>query len=153
MGAGAFPTELDGDLADYIRNRGREFGTVTGRPRRVGFLDTVALRYACRISGIDSLAIMLFDVLSGVGELKICTHYELDGKRIDFVPSTVNAYSRCKPIYTDMPVWTEDISSCRTFDELPTNAKAYLKKIEELTEIPIDYVSVGPDRVQTIAVK
>lgn len=153
VGAGAFPTELDGDLADYIRNRGREFGTVTGRPRRVGFLDTVALRYACRISGIDSLAIMLFDVLSGVRELKICTHYELDGKRIDFVPSTVNAYSRCKPIYTDMPVWTEDISSCRTFDELPANAKAYLKKIEELTEIPIDYVSVGPDRVQTIAIK
>lgn len=153
VGAGAFPTELDGDLADYIRERGREYGTVTGRPRRVGYLDTVALRYACRISGIDSLAVMLFDVLSGINELKICTHYLLDGKQIDYIPSTVSDYERCQPIYIDMPVWNEDITSCTNFDQLPQNAKAYLKKIEELTDTPIKYVSVGPDRVQTIEIK
>lgn len=153
VGAGAFPTELEGDLADYIRERGREYGTVTGRPRRVGYLDTVALRYACRISGIDSLAVMLFDVLSGINELKICTHYLLDGKQIDYVPSTVSDYERCQPIYIDMPVWNEDITSCTNFDQLPQNAKAYLKKIEELTDTPIKYVSVGPDRVQTIEIK
>ena len=152
VGAGSFPTELDGDLAHYIRERGREYGTVTGRPRRVGYLDIVALRHACRISGIDSLAIMLFDVLSGVSELKICTAYNLDGKIIDFIPSTLSAYNRCQPIYIDMPSWNEDISQVRTFDELPENAKFYLKKIEELTETKISYISVGPDRLQTIVV-
>ncbi len=153
VGAGAFPTELDGDLAHYIRERGREYGTVTGRPRRVGYLDTVALAYACRISGIDSLAVMLFDVLSGMKELKICTHYILDGKKIDYIPSTVSDYERCEPVYIDMPVWEEDITLCKNYDELPENAKKYLKKIEELTGTPIEYVSVGPDRIQTIEIK
>ena len=150
VGAGSFPTELDGDLAHYIRERGREYGTVTGRPRRIGFLDIVALRHACRISGIDTLAIMLFDVLSGVSELKICTKYELDGKIIDYIPSTLSDYNRCKPIYIDMPTWNEDISEIKNFDALPENAKFYLKKIEELTGVKISIVSVGPDRTQTI---
>jgi len=152
VGAGSFPTEIDGDLADYIREKGCEYGTVTGRPRRIGYLDTVALRYACRIAGIDSLAVMLFDVLSGIKELKICTNYEFDGKIIDYIPGTLSAYGRCKPIYIDMPTWNEDISVCKTFDELPKNAKLYLKKIEELTDIHISYVSVGPDRTQTIEI-
>lgn len=153
VGAGAFPTELDGDLAHYIRERGREYGTVTGRPRRVGYLDTVALAHACRISGIDSLAVMLFDVLSGAKELKICTHYMLDGKKIDYIPSTISDYERCEPVYVDMPVWNEEITSCKSYDELPEKAKKYLKKIEELVGTPIEYVSVGPDRVQTIEVR
>ncbi len=152
VGAGGFATELEGDIAHYIRERGREYGTVTGRPRRVGYLDTVALRHACRISGIDSLAMMLFDVLSGVKELKICTHYELDGKKIDYIPSVLSQYNRCKPIYIDMPTWNEEITECKSFEELPDNAKLYLKKVEELTETRISYVSVGPDRLQTIKV-
>jgi adenylosuccinate synthase len=152
VGAGAFPTELDGDLAHYIREKGKEYGTVTGRPRRIGYLDTVALRHACRISGIDSLAIMLFDVLSGIKELKICTHYELDGQVIDYVPSTLSACSRCKPIYIDMPTWNEDITNIRNFNDLPENAKLYLKKIEELAKTPISHVSVGADRTQTIEI-
>ena len=153
VGAGAFPTELEGELADYIRERGREFGTVTGRPRRVGYLDTVALRHACRISGIDSLAVMLFDVLSGVKKLKICRAYRLNGQEIDYIPSVLSEFDKCEPIYIDMPTWHEDITACRSYAELPDNAKAYLKKIEELTEVSISYVSVGPDRTQTIEVK
>jgi len=108
------------------------------------------LRHACRISGVDTLAIMLFDVLSGVSELKICDKYELDGKIIDHIPSTFSAYNRCKPIYIDMPIWNEDISGIRNFDDLPENAKFYLKKIEELVGVKISVVSVGPDRTQTI---
>jgi adenylosuccinate synthase len=150
VGAGAFPTELGGDLANYIRERGHEYGTVTGRPRRVGFLDTVALRHSCRISGIDSLAVMLFDVLSGIKELKICTHYELDGEVIDYIPSTLSAYSRCKPIFVSMPTWKQDITNIHKFDDLPENAKLYLYKIEQLTETEISHISVGPDRLQTI---
>lgn len=153
VGAGAFPTELESDLAHYIRERGREYGTVTGRLRRVGYLDTVALAHACRISGIDTLAVMLFDVLSGIKELKICTHYVLDGKKIDYIPSTISDYERCEPVYVDMPVWNEEITTCKSYDKLPENAKKYLKKIEELVGTPIEYVSVGPDRVQTIEVK
>jgi adenylosuccinate synthase len=152
VGAGCFPTELDGDLAHFIRERGREYGTVTGRPRRIGFLDAVALRYACRISGIDSLAVMLFDVLSGISELKICTHYELNGKIIDSIPSVLSAYNRCNPVYIDMPIWQEDISHIKNFDDLPDNAKLYLNKIEELTGVKISFVSVGPDRTQTIII-
>ncbi|MDR2684691.1 MAG: adenylosuccinate synthase [Prevotellaceae bacterium] len=152
VGAGAFPTELDGGLAHYIRERGHEYGTVTGRPRRIGFLDTVALRHACRISGIDSLAIMLFDVLSGISELKICTHYELNGKKIDHIPSTMSAYQCCKPIYIDMPTWNEEISNVRKYESLPEDAKLYLRKIEELVGVKISYVSVGADRTQTIEI-
>lgn len=150
VGAGAFPTELDGDLATYIRERGREYGTVTGRPRRVGCLDTVALRHACSVSGIDYLAIMLFDVLAGIETLKICTAYELDGTIIDYVPSTLSAYERCKPIYIELPGWQEDISDIKEFEKLPHNAQNYLYKIEELTHCKITVVSVGPDRNQTI---
>ncbi|MDR1544853.1 MAG: adenylosuccinate synthase [Prevotellaceae bacterium] len=152
VGAGPFPTELEGDLAHYIRERGHEYGTVTGRPRRVGYLDMVALRHACRISGIDSLAIMLFDVLSCVKELKICTHYELDGEKIDCIPSTLSAYQRCKPMYIDMPTWNEEITEVKKYADLPENAKLYLQKIEELVGVKISHVSVGPDRTQTIEI-
>ena len=153
VGAGPFPTELDGALADYIRERGHEYGTVTGRPRRVGYLDAVALRHAVRVSGINYLSIMLFDVLTGVETLKICNAYELDGRTIDYVPSTISSYERCRPIYVELPGWTEDITGVRSLDTLPENAKAYLRKIEELTGTEIAVVSVGPDRTQTIVVK
>lgn len=150
VGAGPFPTELDGELAHYIRERGHEYGTVTGRPRRVGYLDVAALKHACRISGINYLSIMLFDVLSGLETVKICTGYELDGKVIDYVPATINALERCKPVYIEMPGWTEDLSAMKSYDELPENAKAYISKIEELTNTEVAVISVGPDRTQTI---
>lgn len=150
VGAGPFPTEIDGPLADQIRERGHEFGTVTGRPRRVGYLDTVALRHACMVSGIDFLSVMLFDVLSGLETIKICDAYELDGKLIDYVPSTLSDYERCKPHYVEMKGWQEDITNVRNYDELPEAAKAYLRKIEELTGVEVAVISVGPDRTQTI---
>ncbi len=153
VGAGPFPTEIDGDLAHYIRERGHEYGTVTGRPRRVGYLDAVALRHACRVSGINYLSIMLFDVLSGLKTVKICTAYELDGKKIDYVPSTLSALERCKPIFIELPGWNEEITEIRDFEKLPDNAKQYLRKIEELTNTEIAIVSVGPDRTQTIIKK
>ena len=153
VGAGPFPTEIEGDLANYIRERGHEYGTVTGRPRRVGYLDAVALRHACRVSGINYLSIMLFDVLSGLKTVKICTGYELDGKEIDYVPSTLSALERCKPIFIELPGWDEEITDIRDYEKLPNNAKQYLRKIEELTNTEIAIVSVGPDRTQTIIKK
>ncbi len=153
VGAGPFPTEIDGDLAHYIRERGHEYGTVTGRPRRVGYLDAVALRHACRVSGINYLSIMLFDVLSGLKTVKICTAYELDGKEIDYVPATLSALERCKPVFIELPGWNEEITEIRDFEKLPDNAKQYLRKIEELTNTEIAIVSVGPDRTQTIIKK
>lgn len=153
VGEGPFPTELDGDLAHYIRERGHEYGTVTKRPRRVGYLDCVALNYARRISGINYLALMLFDVLSGLETLKICYAYEMDGKIINTVPATLEEYQICKPLYIEMPGWEEDITNVTSFDELPLNAQNYIRKIEELTKTEIVLFSVGPDRKQTIKLK
>ena len=153
VGEGPFPTELDGDLAHYIRERGHEYGTVTKRPRRVGYLDCVALNYARRVSGINYLALMLFDVLSGLDEIKICYAYELDGKKINTVPATLSELERVKPLYVTMKGWKEDITNVKSFDELPLNAQLYLRKIEELTKTEIVLFSVGPDRLQTIKLK
>lgn len=150
VGEGPFPSELHNELGDLIREKGHEYGTVTKRPRRVGYLDTVVLNHAIRVSGIQYLSVMLFDVLSNIPELKICYAYELDGKVIDYIPSTLSEYERCKPLYITMPTWNEDITHVHSFDELPENAKAYLRKIEELTYRKIAIFSIGPDREQTI---
>lgn len=150
VGEGPFPTELEGETAAYIRERGNEYGTVTGRPRRVGWLDTVVLNHTRRVSGIDYLALMLFDVMSGLDKVKICVAYELDGKRIESIPSTIPQFQRCKPVYIELPGWKEDISGIKSFDELPQQAKDYIGKIEELTNIKVAVLSVGPDRLQTV---
>ncbi len=153
VGEGPFPTEIEGELAGYIRERGHEYGTVTKRPRRVGYLDCVALNYARRVAGINYLSLMLFDVLSGLDKIKICYAYSLDGKIINTVPASLDEYYRCKPIYLEMDGWNEDISNVRSFEELPLNAQKYLRKIEELTKTEIVIFSVGPDRLQTIKLK
>ena len=152
VGEGPFPTELFDELAHEIRERGHEYGTVTGRPRRIGWFDGVVARYTSQLAGINHWALMLFDVLSGLDTVKICTHYELDGKLIDTPPSTISKLSRCKPVYVELPGWKEDISGMKTYDELPENAKNYVKKIEEITGVPVGVISVGPDRTQTIIV-
>lgn len=152
VGAGPFPTEIDGELAHEIRERGHEYGTVTGRPRRVGWLDAVVARYTSRLAGITQWAIMLLDVLSGLDKIKICVAYDLDGKEITTPPSTIATLARCKPVYIELDGWKEDISGIRDFDRLPENAKAYIRKIEELTKTPVGMISVGPDRSQTIIV-
>jgi adenylosuccinate synthase len=153
VGEGAFPTEIMGETASYIRERGHEYGTVTKRPRRIGWIDTVSLNYARRVSGINYIALMLLDVLTGLDEIKICYKYEMDGSIIDFVPSAIKELEKVKPVYLTLPGWTEDISKIKSFEDLPDNAKTYIKKIEELTKTEVALISVGPDRLDTIKVK
>jgi adenylosuccinate synthase len=153
VGEGAFPTEIMGETASYIRERGHEYGTVTKRPRRIGWIDTVSLNYARRVSGINYIALMLLDVLTGLDEIKICYKYEMDGSIIDFVPSSIKEFEKVKPVYLTLPGWTEDISKIKSFEDLPDNAKTYIKKIEELTKTEVALISVGPDRLNTIKVK
>ena len=150
VGAGPFPTEIDGPLADSIREKGHEFGTVTHRPRRVGWLDLPQLKYVIEISGIKRVALMLLDVLSAVDELKLCTGYFIDGKEIDYMPSTVAELEKVEPQFITMPSWKEDISSIRNYDELPLNCRRYLETIEEKLGVKIAMVSVGPDKEATI---
>jgi adenylosuccinate synthase len=152
VGEGAFPTEIFGERADQIRETGHEYGTVTGRPRRIGWFDAVVARYTSRLAGIDNWALMLFDVLSGLDKVCICTGYELDGKVITSPPATVSALSRCKPILVEMEGWKEDITNCTEFDQLPEAAKAYVRKIEEVTGVKVGIISVGADRKKTIII-
>ncbi len=153
VGSGVFPTEFEDETAKYIREVGHEYGTTTGRPRRIGWLDTVIVNHARRVSGLSGLSIMLLDVLSGVETLKICVGYKLDGKEINYVPANIKAYERCEPIYIEMPGFSEDITNVKSFDELPLNAKNYLNKIEEYSNVKIKMFSVGPDRRQTIEIE
>jgi adenylosuccinate synthase len=150
VGGGPFPTEQDNDTGQYLRDRGNEYGTVTRRPRRCGWLDAVAVRYTARLSGVDEIAVMLLDVLSGLEELKICTAYELQGERSLRFPSHVDDLRSVTPVYESMKGWQEDISNCRRLDQIPGAARAYLERISELVGRPVTMVSVGPEREQTI---
>jgi adenylosuccinate synthase len=152
VGGGPFPTEQDNEIGQTLRDRGNEYGTATRRPRRCGWLDAVALRYTARLSGVDSIAVMLLDVLSGLAEVKICTAYELDGHQITRFPSHVDDVRRVVPVYETLAGWQEEVTDCRRFDALPANAQAYLRRISELVGQPIEIVSVGPERDQTIVV-
>ena len=153
VGGGYFATEFEDETAKTIRNIGNEYGTTTGRPRRIGWLDTVALRHSKRISGITGLSIMLLDVLSGIDVLKICVAYRLHEDIIDYIPASIKEVEQCEPIYIELPGWNEDITKITNFSDLPDNAKSYLNKISELTGIEIAIFSVGPDRTQTIVLK
>lgn len=153
VGAGPFPTEIEGELADTIRERGHEYGTVTKRPRRVGYLDAVVLKHAVKVSAINNWSLMLFDVLSGIDELKIATGYKYNGKEIHHMPGTLSEFEKCEPIYITLPGFKEDISHVTSFEELPINAQNYIRKIEEITGVDVAMFSVGPDRLQTIVMK
>ncbi len=156
VGRGPFPAELnDGPdgIGERIRKVGREYGTVTGRPRRCGWFDSVAVRYTAALAGADEITVMLLDVLSGLPELKVCTAYEFNGERITHFPSDAYKLEQCKPIYETLQGWTEDITTCRKFTDLPKAAQRYVDRIRELVELPVAVVSVGPDRAQTILLK
>lgn len=153
VGAGPFPTELTDEIGDQIRETGHEYGTVTGRPRRVGWFDSVAMRHARRVSGLSCLSLNLLDVLTGLKTVKICKAYKLDGKEIDYYPASLKELDRCEPVYEELPGWDEDITGVKKFEDLPVNAQNYLKRISELSETPLATVSVGADRIQTIIVK
>ena len=152
VGGGPCPTEQDNDIGRRIRDRGNEYGTVTRRPRRCGWFDAVAARYSVRLGGVGSLALMLLDVLSGFDELKICTAYEIDGKRIRYFPGQIEDLRNAVPVYETLPGWKEEITGVRRLIDLPENARRYVARISELLDKPIEIVSVGPDRVQTIFV-
>jgi adenylosuccinate synthase len=152
VGGGPFPTEQDNETGEHIRRRGNEYGTVTRRPRRCGWFDAVAARYTTRLSGVDVLAVMLLDVLSELPELKVCTAYELDGQRISDFPSHVDDLRQVVPVYETLPGWQTDITGVRRVGDLPINARKYLDRLSELLRRPVEVVSVGPDREQTMFV-
>lgn len=152
VGSGAFVSEIEDDIASYIRERGHEYGTTTGRARRIGWFDSVVINHTRRVSGLTDLSIMLLDVLTGLEKIKICTHYILNDKKIDYIPALIEDLKICKPVFEELDGWNEDITSCRSFEELPINAQKYLNRIEELTKTQISLISVGPDRNQTIIV-
>ena len=149
VGDGPFPTELLDEVGDRIREVGHEYGTTTGRPRRVGWFDSVVMRHSRRVSGITNLSLNSIDVLSGLDTVKICLAYDLDGERIDHYPASLEQLKRCKPIYEELPGWSEDITGCRSLDELPENARDYVRRVGELVGVRISTFSVGPDRDQT----
>ena len=153
VGRGPFPTELTDETGERIRKVGREYGTVTGRPRRVGWFDAVAVRYTATLSGADEITVMLLDVLSGHPELKLCTTYRYDGEPRAHFPSDSFELERCEPVFETMPGWAEDISTCRKLADLPAAARRYVDRIGELAGLPVSVVSVGPDRDQTIHLK
>ncbi|WML55425.1 adenylosuccinate synthase [Neobacillus sp. PS3-12] len=149
VGDGPFPTELNNEIGDRIREVGREYGTVTGRPRRIGWYDSVVVRHARRVSGITDLSLNSIDVLTGLETVKICTAYRYDGQLIDEYPANLNILKKCEPVYEELPGWTEDITSCKSLDELPANARHYIERVSQLTGIPLSTFSVGPAREQT----
>nr|MBO2480113.1 adenylosuccinate synthase [Bacillota bacterium] len=153
VGDGPFPTELHDEIGDRIREVGREYGTTTGRPRRVGWFDSVIVRHARRVSGITGLALNSIDVLTGIPTLKVCVAYRYRGKQLDHFPASINVLRECEPVYEELPGWTEDITGVRSLDELPINARHYVERITQLTGIPLVTFSVGPGREQTCLVR
>ncbi len=152
VGRGPFPTELFDAIGDTIQKKGAEFGATTGRKRRCGWLDTVLLRNAARLNGLTGLVITKIDVLDGLESLKICTGYECNGETLDDFPANLKILEACKPVFETFPGWSENISGIRKIGDLPKNARNYLDRIEELLETPIDIVSVGPGRDETIII-
>ncbi|MEY3105287.1 MAG: adenylosuccinate synthase [Betaproteobacteria bacterium] len=150
VGSGPFPSELHDDIGKHLGQVGQEFGSVTGRPRRCGWLDVAALKRSIEINGVDGLCLTKLDVLDGLSEVKICTHYEVDGKAIDRLPFGAQALSRCVPVYESLAGWQQSTAGIRSWDDLPDRARHYLHRVEELAGARIDLVSTGADRQDTI---
>jgi adenylosuccinate synthase len=153
VGSGPYPTEIHDSVADVIREKGAEFGTITGRPRRCGWFDAVAMKRAVRLNGIDSLVITKLDVLNGIEKIKVCTAYILDGKEIDDLPSLATELDKVEARYIELPGWGDEILKARDFQDLPENAKKFLKTISELSECPVSIASIGAERESTIYTK
>ena len=151
VGKGPFPTELNDETGETIRNKGGEFGTTTGRPRRTGWFDAVIVRHSVRVNGLDSLAVNKLDTLSGLDTLKVCVAYKKpDGTVTNYFPPTLEELEGCEPVYEEFEGFNEDISKCRTFDELPQACKKYIERLEEICDCRISMVGVGPDRTQIL---
>ena len=150
VGAGPFPTELLDETGDNLRELGHEFGTVTGRPRRCGWLDLMVVKYAAGLNSLDYLAITRLDILDSFKELKICVGYKLNGKDVEGFPANLKDLEACEAVYETLPGWETDISGIRKYEDLPENARKYVERIAEVTGVPLGIVSVGPNRNQTI---
>ena len=150
VGEGPFPTELLDDSGEFLRKTGAEFGVTTGRPRRCGWMDTVIGRYAYRINGITDFVLTKLDVLSGLEKVPVCVAYDVDGVRYDEMPADQSAFHHAKPIYEELPGWFEDITHCRTYEELPANCRAYVEFVEERIGARISVIGVGPGRSEII---
>lgn len=150
VGAGPFPTELTNETGEYLAEKGFEFGTTTGRKRRCGWLDIVLLKYAAMLNGLNSIALTKLDVLTGLEKIKICVAYEYEGKTYEDYPFHQTIFHKAKPVYEEFPGWTSDISEATSFAQLPKRAQDFIKKIEELSGVPVSIISVGPKRTQTI---
>ena len=150
IGAGPFPTELKDETGDLIRERGHEYGTVTGRPRSCGWFDAVAARFSTRINGFTGAAVTRLDILDTFPLLKICVGYKLDGKTIDYFPSSIAVLERCQPVYEELPGWQVPTTHIREYEQLPPQARQYITRLEELTSCPANIICVGPEREQTI---
>lgn len=150
VGGGPFPTELLDDTGSYLQAKGHEYGATTGRPRRCGWLDAVVLRESVRLNGIKQFALTKLDVMQNLPQLEICVAYDLDGKRLEYMPQSEGDLERVVPVYETLPGFEDDISECKSWDELPEEAQNYINRIEELTEVPVKYISTGPGRSQTI---
>lgn len=152
VGKGPFPTELLDETGEWIREKGHEYGVTTGRARRCGWLDLVILKTAARVSGLTSFAVTKIDTLAGLDKLKVCVGYKFEDKVIDYVPASLEDLAKCEPIYEEFDGWDESIENARSYEELPENAKVYLKKIEKFTNTKVSIVSVGPKRDQTMEI-
>ncbi|MCO5297029.1 MAG: adenylosuccinate synthase [Fimbriimonadaceae bacterium] len=153
VGEGPFPTELDDATGERIRSVGKEYGTTTGRPRRCGWLDLVVLRQSCRLNSLSGLIMTRLDIFRGFKTLKVATSYSLDGETVDHVPADATDLGRLTPNYVEVPGWSEDVADARTLQDLPEEARAYLRFVEEFTETPVAIVSVGPDRDETMVLR
>jgi adenylosuccinate synthase len=152
VGEGPFPTEIHGPLAEQIRKQGNEFGSTTGRPRRIGHFDAVLGAYSARLNTLDGIALTLLDVLSGIEDLKICVGYKLGGKVLTTPPAHPLDFNKIEPMYLSLKGWEEDITGVRSKEDLPANAQIYLEAIEDLLEVPVKVVSVGKERDQTFKI-
>jgi adenylosuccinate synthase len=150
VGEGPFPTELQDEVGDRLRSTGREFGTTTGRPRRCGWFDAVAARHSSRVNAFDGIALTRLDILTGLGELKVCTAYEVGGDRIRYFPTQVETLARCRPVYERFSGWGEPLTGARGWDDLPPNAQAYVRRLEVLLEAPVQLIGVGEAREEIV---
>ncbi len=150
VGEGPFPTELDDEVGEALRQKGGEFGVTTGRPRRTGWFDAVVVRYATRINGLTDICLTKLDVLTGYETIPVCVAYEVDGVRTEEMPLDQAGFAKAVPVYEELPGWTEDITGCRSFDELPANAQAYIARLEEVSRCRIQSIGVGAGREATI---
>lgn len=153
VGKGPFPTELDNEIGEWIREKGHEYGVNTGRSRRCGWLDLVILKTSVRVSGLTSLAVTKIDTLAGLDKIKVCVGYKFNGEVIDYFPASLEDLALCEPVYEEFDGWDNSVANARSYDELPENAKKYIERIEEFTDTKVSIISVGPKRDQTMRIK